>query len=168
MLEPKDLDAFRPELRDTLAQLLYARDLEVAGNVFIGSLAPIAFVTSTDCRVHHNTIIRPEKWVLRILQEQPTDRFRPCRRGRFDHNLVVLDRRVRTVVNIGPNAVPGTFSFTGNAWFFEDRSRRPNLPVRESDGVYQVDPLLRGVDTSAPRIGSEGPRLQTRGAHAYR
>ena len=99
------LKYFRPKLRD-----YEARAIEVSGNHFVGSMAPVAYVTSTDCVVRRNTIIYPAKWVMRILQEQSTDKFKPCRKGIFESNLIVFDRRVRTFVNVGPNTKPETFS----------------------------------------------------------
>lgn len=157
------LQYFRPGLRD-----YEAKAIEIAGNHFVGSMAPIAYVTSINCRVRHNTIINPEKWVMRILQEQSTDKFRPCQQGVFEANLVVFDRRVRTFVNIGPNTKPETFLFKKNAWFCSDGNRRPSLPSKESNGVYQVDPKLENAETPSPKMGSRNPKLETVGAHAFR
>ena len=157
------LQFFRPKLRD-----YEAKAIEVAGNHFIGSTAPIAYVTSINCLVRQNTIINPEKWVIRILQEQPTDRFRPCQQGVFEANLIVFDKRVQTFVNTGPNTSPKTFSFRKNAWFCSDGNRRPSLPSIEIDGVYQIDPMLENAETTDLRIRSENPHLLNIGAHAFR
>ncbi|MDP7288873.1 MAG: right-handed parallel beta-helix repeat-containing protein, partial [Phycisphaerae bacterium] len=100
------LKFFRPKLRDYEAKAVI-----VAGNHFVGSMAPIAYVTSIDCVVRRNTIVGPDKWVMRILQEQPTDKFKPCQKGIFESNLIVFDRRVRTFVNVGANTKAGTFTF---------------------------------------------------------
>ncbi|MDP6635742.1 MAG: right-handed parallel beta-helix repeat-containing protein [Phycisphaerae bacterium] len=157
------LKYFRPKLRD-----YEARTVEVVGNHFVGGAAPIAYVTSIDCVVRRNTIIAPEKWVMRILQEQPTAKFKPCQRGAFEENLIVFDRRVRTFVNIGPNTRPETFSFRGNAWFCSDGDRRPSLPSKEIKGVYQVDPKLASADTPDMKVRSKDPRLRNVGAHAFK
>ncbi len=53
---------FRPKVRDW-----EARNIVVEGNRFVGSMAPIAFITSTDCVVRQNTIVHPDKWAVRIL-----------------------------------------------------------------------------------------------------
>ena len=135
------LPYFRPEVRN-----YEAKDLVVSGNCFTGSLSPIAYVTSVDCRVVGNTIYMPDKWVLRILQEQPVDKFLPCGRGVFEKNLVGFDRRGQTFVNVGVNTSAETFIFKGNAWFCVDGNRRPELPVKETDGIYQVDPELKTGD----------------------
>jgi Right handed beta helix region len=125
------LQFFRPEVRD-----YEARDITVAGNRFVGSLAPVAWVTAAGGHVHHNTIVRPDKWVLRILQETTDPRFRPCHDGVFEDNLVFFDSRVRDFVNVGPRTAPETFVFRRNAWCDVEAARVPVLPVAEKDGVY--------------------------------
>jgi len=156
------LKFFRPKLQN-----YEARAVTVAGNHFIGSMAPIAYVTSVDCAVRRNTFIYPAKWVMRILQEQPTDRFKPCQNSSFENNLVVFDKRVRTFVNIGSNTKPETFTFRQNAWFCADAARRPSLPSKEIKGVYQIDPKLDNPETPAMKIKSMDPRLRDVGAHAF-
>jgi len=156
------LEFFRPEVRD-----YEAKAIGVAGNHFVGSTAPVAYVTSINCRVRQNTIVNPGKWVLRILQEQPTDRFKPCQKGVFESNLVVFDRRVRTFVNIGPNTLPGSFLFRNNAWFCSDGNRRPALPAEETGGIYRVDPVLENAETLEMKMKSKDPGLQGLGAHAF-
>lgn len=156
------LPYFRPQVRD-----YEAKDLLVVGNHFVGSMAPIAYVTSLGCIVRRNTIVRPEKWVIRVLQEQPTDKFQPCQQGVFEKNLIVFDRSVQVFVNIGPNTRTETFSFQGNAWFSTDGDRRPTLPTKELDGIYQVDPMLENEDSSEMRVRSADPRIAGVGAHSF-
>jgi hypothetical protein len=67
-----------------------ARDITVEGCVFVGSQAPIAFVGVDGATVRYNTIYRPSRWVMRILQETTEPGFPPCRNGRFEHNLIVF------------------------------------------------------------------------------
>ncbi len=153
---------FRPKLRD-----YEARAIIVEGNRFVGSAAPIAYVTSVDCVVRQNTIVHPEKWIVRILQEQPTEKFRPCQGSTFESNLVMFDERVRSLINVGPNTLPMTFSFRGNAWFRSDSDRRPILPLDEIDGIYQIDPMLKDAETPASTARSKDPRLLGIGAHAF-
>ena len=153
---------FRPKLQD-----YEAKDIKVAGNHFIGSMAPIAFVTSIDCVVRQNTFIFPEKWVMRILQEQPTDNFKSCQQGVFEANLIVFDKRVKTFVNVGPNTKPETFSFRQNAWFCTDGNRRPSLPSKEMEGIYQIDPILENAETPDLTVSSKNPRLRDVGAHSF-
>jgi len=156
------LQFFRPKL-----QGYEAKSVEVAGNHFVGSTTPIAFVTSINCLVRQNTIINPDKWVIRILQEQPTNTFISCQQGVFENNLIVFDKRVQTFVNVGPNTKPETFCFRNNAWFCSDGNRNPSLPLKEMNGIYQINPMLENAETPDLKIGSDNPRLMNVGAHAF-
>jgi len=132
---------FRPR-----GALYEARDICVEACVFVGSQAPVAFVGVDGAVVRYNTLYRPTKWVLRILQETTEPGFAPCRNGRFEHNLIVFRRAdVQVHANIGPHTRPDTFTFADNFWFCEDRPQasRPDLPVAEKGGVYGVDPRLK-------------------------
>jgi len=129
-----DLPYFRPRVGD-----YEAKNITVAGNRFTGSLAPVAWVTADGGHVHHNTIILPDKWVLRILQETADPQFKPCHGGVFEHNLVIYDSRVQVFVNIGPRTAPETFVFRRNAWCDTDGCRKPQLPTAEQDGTYVCD-----------------------------
>ena len=153
---------FRPRLQD-----YEAKAIVVEGNHFVGSQAPIAYVTSIACVVRRNTIVNPRKWVLRILQEQPLDKFQPCQRGVFEDNLVVFDKRVQVFVNVGPNTKPETFSFRGNAWYCSDNTRKPTLPVKETGGCYQIDPMVENAETPDLRVRSNDRRLRTVGAAGF-
>lgn len=144
-----------------------AKDVTVAGNRFIGSLAPIAFNTSDGGRVHHNTIVNPDKWVLRILQPTRDGRFKPCHGGTFENNLIVFDRRVSVFVNVGEGTAAETFVFRNNAWFQSDGARRPDLPAPETGGIYQIDPQLSGIETGELTARSTDPRLKHVGADHY-
>ncbi len=144
-----------------------AKNITVEGCVFVGGMAPLAYVGVDGATVRYNTIYHPSKWVLRILQETTAPGFPRCRNGRFERNLIVFRRaHVRTFVNIGPNTQPETFAFADNWWYCEDRpaASRPRLPVAETGSVYGVDPRLSRDDkgqlrvrnSRAARYGSEG------------
>lgn len=139
-----------------------ARDIEVRSNLFIGSLAPIAWVGIDGGHVHHNTIYLPEKWVARILQENTNPRFGRCRNGRFENNLIVFDRRVQTFVNVGGHTEPNTFNFRNNAWFDQDNPNRgpSDLPVEESGSVIGLDPEFPDPARQDFTIRSKDPRLK--------
>ncbi len=156
------LEFFRPKLVD-----FEARSVEIAGNRFVGSMAPVAFATSVGCIVRRNTFVNPGKWVMRILQEQPLDKFQPCQKGVFEGNLIVYDRRVQVFVNVGPDTRPESFVFRGNAWFCSDADRRPSLPVDESDGLYQVNPMLENAGGPDMKARSRDPRILKVGAQSY-
>ena len=153
---------FRPRVGDC-----EAHDVTIAGNRFVGSMAPVAWVTADGGHVHHNTIVFPEKWVLRILQETRDPRFKPCHGGVFEHNLIVYDRRVRVFVNVGPRTAPQTFMFRRNAWYHTAGPRRPTLPTGESGGIYQIDPRLHPLGQPGMRVRSTDPRLRDVGADSY-
>ncbi len=144
------LQFFRPRVGD-----YEAKDITIAGNHFEGSSAAIAWVTSDGGRVHHNTIIRPETWVLRILQETDDPQFQPSHGGVFEHNLIVYDSRVQVFVNVGLRTAPKTFQFRDNVWIDADGCRRPSLPVVEQNGTYLCDV---GAEAYDPSQDAELPR----------
>jgi hypothetical protein len=118
-----------------------AKDLTIENNVFVGSEAPIAFVGVDGTVFRHNTIVDPEKWIMRILQETTGERFAPCRNVLFERNLIVYTKAVRVTVNIGPNTAPETFKFSDNWWYCTDApASKPSLPTPEKNGVYGKDP----------------------------
>jgi len=153
---------FRPPLSTSLPNA-EARDLTVVGNIFEGSYAALAYVGCVGCVVANNTIIDPENWILRILQEtvtSPPYTFEACRDGVFVNNLVVFNRSaLSTYINIGPNTAPETFTFASNLWYAWDNpaQSQPSLPVTETDGIYGQDPQLGPgyrIGPTSPAAGS--------------
>ena len=132
------LPFFRPTDAKHEAARLIARD-----NVIEGSLCAAAFVGVDGAEFTGNTVLFPERWVFRILQETTDARFVPSRNGVVRGNRIVFRAaQVREVVNVGGGTAPETFRFGGNQWFAEDRpaASKPRLPVAEMDGVYGRDP----------------------------
>jgi len=132
-------------------------------NLFEGSDAAVAYVGCVGCVVAHNTIVDPQNWILRILQETTTTppyTFEPCRDGVFIDNLVSFERAaLSTHVNIGPNTAPATFVFASNLWYAWDDpgQSQPSLPAPETNGLYGVDPELGPgyrIAPSSPAAGS--------------
>ena len=144
-----------------------ARDVEVAGNRFVRGLSSVAFATSQGGRAHHNTIYLPQRWAWRILQDNSEEPFLPTHDGVVEHNLIVFDENMVSFVNVGGGTAADTFTFHHNAWFNIDGNRTPNLPVEETDGLYNVDPELSDPGTEHMRIGSDDPRYRHIGADAY-
>jgi hypothetical protein len=143
-----------------------AKNVIVEGCVFVGSQAPIACVGVDGVTIRFNTIVRPSKWTLRILQETTTPGFVTCRNGSFTDNLVVYDgNEVREIVNVGPATAPETFTFARNFWFRSDAPARsiPTLPTAEADARGGVDPLL-AEDARSVEDRSEAAAS---GAHAF-
>ena len=157
------LQFFRPKVGD-----YEARNITIAGNRFVGGPAPIAWVTADGGYVHHNTIVCPENWILRILQESSDSRFRPCHDGLFADNLIIYNSRIRDFVNVGPRTAPETFKFSHNAWHNLDGPHKPTLPTAEKDGLYQVQ---LDTDSAALKEGFvtiKDDRAKDVGAQAYK
>jgi len=130
------LKFFRPPLTIATGNA-EARNIRVEGNTFIGSSAPVAFVGVDGAVVRFNTIERPSRWVLRLLQENQAPQFVPSRNGEFTDNTIVFESS-RGIVNIGGGTEPETFKFARNWWYCVDNPERSRLklPVPEVDGVY--------------------------------
>jgi len=132
------LDYFRP------ADAAYeAKDLTVQDCTMEGSPCAAAFVGVDGALFTRNTILYPQKWIFRILQENQDKRFAPCRNVKITENRIVFNRaQVQIEVNIGPGTSPETFTFANNHWFAEDRPDRskPKLPAEETGGTYGHDP----------------------------
>lgn len=137
------LDFFRPQDAN-----YEARNLKVYSNIFIGCEAPLAYVGSENCEVINNTIIKPDKWIFRILQEWvDTERFIKCRNNSFVNNIVLVDGDISSYrsINIGANTLPETFDISNNIWYnIEDSDWRPILPIESENEIYS-DPLLQDI-----------------------
>jgi hypothetical protein len=122
-----------------------AQDITIRQCTFIGGGGAIAFVGVEGALVENNTIQRPQRWVLRVLQETTAERFVPCRGGRvLNNDISFRSDEILEIVNIGPKTSPDTFTFSGNAWRCLDRPndtrRLVRLPVAESNGSYGGGP----------------------------
>jgi parallel beta helix pectate lyase-like protein len=154
-----DLPYFRPK-----PQGYEGKELTVEGCTFIGSQAPFAFVGVDGATVRFNTVFRPKRWVLRILQETTAPGFVRCRRGLFTDNLVLFNsHELAGAVNIGPLTAPQTFRFARNWWYALDAPARsgPSPPTPEKDGVIGRDPQLRDLEHGdlRPRPGSPAAKV---------
>ncbi len=156
---------FRPPLSETETNA-EARDIRAVANLIEGSVAPIAFVGCVDCLAANNTIVDPENWILRILQETtstPPYTFEACGNNTVVNNLFTFDRSaISTYVNIGPSTAPGTFTFANNLWYADDNPAQsaPTLPVTEMNGVYGQDLLFIDgfqIDSASPAFRSGMP-----------
>ncbi|OYW22858.1 MAG: hypothetical protein B7Z55_04165, partial [Planctomycetales bacterium 12-60-4] len=129
-----------------------AHQITVRENEMEGSLCAAAFVGVDGAEFVRNTILYPEKWVFRILQENAEPGMTPSRNVAITGNRIVFRRSaVNVEINIGPQTAPETFRFANNLWFAEDapRSSRPRLPVMEVDGVYGRDPRVSEPSTKS-------------------
>jgi hypothetical protein len=144
-----------------------AKDIRIAGNYFSGGEAHIAWVTSLDSYVYRNLFYLPEKWVGRILQETKNPSFISCRDGIFEQNMVVTDSRVKSFINAGRGTKPDSFVFRGNAWHRDGGGRKPSLPSREIDGIYDLDPKLAVSAEGEFEVTGDDERLQEVGPWHY-
>jgi hypothetical protein len=139
-----------------------AADLDVYANVFVGGWAPIAYVGCVRVHVVNNTIIQPENWIIRILQETvDPDRFLPCGDNSFVNNLVYFNNSISTHVNIGSNTAPETFVFSHNLWYnhADPADSEPNLPVPELGAVVGIDPLMVNVASEDYQLTGGSPAV---------
>ena len=137
-------------------------------NLFVGSEAPVAFVGCVNCLAANNTIVDPDNWVIRILQESVSDAtytFMPAQNGRFVNNLVYFNRSLlSTFVNVGANTQAATFVFRNNLWYAHDapaQSQPSGLPAAETAGIYGTNPQL-----VAPASGNYAIPASSRAAGA--
>ncbi|MBT8496179.1 MAG: hypothetical protein KJO07_24250, partial [Deltaproteobacteria bacterium] len=162
---------FRPPL-STSADNAEGSRLVAAANLIIGSVSPIAFVGCDGCSALNNTLIDPDNWTVRILQET-IDRdgysFLPSQNGLFANNLMVFQRgQLSTDVNVGANTDPDSFVFASNLWFASDQpgNSAPNLPVTETGAVIGEDPILDGdyrPMAGSPAIAAGQPQADVPG-----
>jgi len=149
-------DYFRP--RDANYE---AKNITVEDCTLIGSMSPVAFVGVDGATVRHNTIYRPQRWVIRILQESRGSDFIPCRNGIFAKNIIVFrSDEVRTVVNVGGQTSPETFRFANNHWYCLDQprlSQRLGLPTPETEGTYGENPRFRDPERGEFRLRDSSP-----------
>lgn len=133
---------FRPKTADCESKDITVEDCE-----FLGGMSAIAFVGVDGALVQHNTIYRPGRWPLRILQENTDPRLVPCRNGKVMKNVIVFrSDEMREAVNVGGNTQPESFKFAGNVWHCIDRPadtrRLVHLPTQEPDASFARDPQL--------------------------
>lgn len=138
-----------------------AKDITVEDCTFVGSMAPVAFVGVDGAVVRRNTIFRPKRFLIRILQETQAPGFVPSRNGRFEENLVVFrSDELVLPVNVGPATAPETFTVARNAWYCLDnpaRSRPRLAPLEESEGVHGQDPKFVDPEAGDFRLAPDSP-----------
>jgi hypothetical protein len=138
-----------------------AADCRIEHNVFIGSEAVVTYATADGSLFTHNTVYRPARWLLRILQETTSPAFVPSRRGELRRNVIYFhgDDFPIGVVNIGTGTDAASFRFAENWWYRADRpgDSRPNLPSAEIDGVYGRDPGFVDAAAGDLRLAVAGP-----------
>lgn len=143
------LEFFRPQ-----NATFEASRIMVFANIFEGGETPFAFVGAVHSIVFNNTIIRPGKWAMRILQETVNaNRFEPSGKDSVVNNLFIINSNVSTEVNIGPNTNPQSFFYSNNLWYKENQNNwagPSSLPVTDTKQIIG-NPLL---DLSSYKAGN--------------
>ncbi len=151
------LQFFRP-----LGAQFEAADINVYANIFYRGWTPIAYVGSIRVHVVNNTIINPENWVMRILQETvDVTRFLPCGDNSFVNNIVYFSNSLATYVNIGPNTDAASFEFKNNLWYNHQTptNSSPNLPTLESNRITGLDPLFVDISSGDLALTEDSPSI---------
>ncbi len=138
-----------------------ASNITVWGNIFIGAQTPIGFVGCQYGLFAHNTVYLPEKWALRILQENREKRFIKSSHNIIANNIFVIDQRVSTLVNIGPDTQPETFVFANNLWYHQDNENfsRIDLPGTSQNNYVQQEPHFIQAQEGNFKIEDHSPAL---------
>lgn len=148
------LQFFRPPGANTEASNIW-----IYSNIFIGSFAPLAFVGAVNCEAVNNTIIEPESWAVRILQENIEPGMLKCGSNIIKNNIFVFGNTGKPAFNIGGNTDPQSFICSNNLWFNPDNSTwpGPNTPVNDSGMILNLDPAfidtLFNIDKDSPAAG---------------
>ncbi|MBL8685072.1 MAG: hypothetical protein JNK05_38200 [Myxococcales bacterium] len=144
-----------------------AAQIRITSNVFLrtgaNSGAVVAFVGCDACVFANNTVVVPQTWVARILQETTGARFVPSRNGLFVNNIVVFYRSaLRSFFNVGANTAPTTFVVGNNLWHsldtptFEGPVVSDGIPA-EMGSIFQRDPSFATSRTGDFRIRLTSP-----------
>ena len=139
-----------------------AADIQVFSNIIMSSWAPVAFVGCVRVQVFNNTIILPQNWIIRILQETvDPSRFLPCGQNDFVNNIIFYNAGLSRHVNIGPNTAAESFIFSNNLWFNADNPQNsaPDLPVQESGALIGQDPLFNNLASEDFSLTPQSPAI---------
>lgn len=137
-----------------------ASNLEVYSNIFVGSESPIAFVGCIRSEVVNNTIYKPGKWVVRILQENNNPRFAQCGENTFSNNLIYYGY-LRIETNFGANTRPPTFRFANNFWFdfSATQAHLPIIPANDSTIIFGLNPKFVNAESGNFRLERDSPAV---------
>lgn len=150
-----------PYFRPLNAEFEAARIL-IHSNLFIGSIAPLAFVGAFECKAINNTIVFPSKWAIRILQENTREGIKTCSYNEVSNNIFFLNANsVNPSINIGANTNPESFSFSNNLWYNVDSPswNSPNIPVLETNSIKARNPLFVDAGTENFRLSNGSPAI---------
>lgn len=140
-----------------------ASDIFVYSNLFNGSVAPIAFVGSVNCKVINNTLVNPSRWLIRILQENTSQGFLTCANNTFANNICYFNNSANNErgINIGANTAPETFLFSNNLWFNTDNQNwnGPNSNINHLNTIINKDPQFRNSFEGDYNLLAQSPAI---------
>jgi hypothetical protein len=149
-------------------------DMVAMANTIVHGGAAIAYVSCVDCLAAYNTIIRPRRYVLRVLKEGGT---KPTARNTFDRNLIVYGD-VIAPLNTSSAVDLKSFRVQSNYWYNQTRPSDsvPHLPVAQTDAVGGTDPrlspaLVPAADGPAAAYGAHAaqiPKAWARHTHRFK
>jgi hypothetical protein len=126
--------------------------IQALSNVIVASgQAAIDFQGCGTCVAANNTIVNPSRWVARILPGARDTSTVPGRDGFFINNVIYYQGAdVRSIVNVGPNTQPQTFTFSHNLYFaaagtgFNGTHAGTGIP-NETSSTFQANPQLSNL-----------------------
>lgn len=126
--------------------------------------SPIAFDACDECSFVNNTVVEPQRWVVRILQGATDPRFVPSRNGLVANNVFVVQHSsIRAYFNVGPGTAPDTFTFANNLWYAHDQDSSWGGPTYTDgipagvDELVQMDPQMIDRAAGNYRLMSTSP-----------
>jgi len=150
------MEFFRPQNASSEAE-----QINVHSNIFWGSIAAFAFVGSRNCSFNHNTVVNPEKWCFRILQENMNNQLVKCSYNSVTNNIFYFGANVSTIINIGANTQPETFAYDKNLWYNYDNInwQMPKYEGTFTDQLYGLNPLFVNILDSNLALKENSPAI---------
>ncbi len=158
------LQFFRPQ-PSTSEPNYESKNIRVIANLFEGSTTPLAFVGTVNSLALNNTIIQPENWLFRILQETTSTEdftFLPCGDNAVINNIFYFERSgISTHINIGPDTDSGSFAFSNNLWYAWDNpsASEPSLPAPENQPIAGQNPSFVNAASGDYRLSPTSPAI---------
>ncbi|MCC7389276.1 MAG: right-handed parallel beta-helix repeat-containing protein [Phycisphaerales bacterium] len=150
------LEFFRPPVLEDAepATRWEAEDVVVRDCVFVGGECAVAIVGARGGEIADCTIVGPERWPFRLLQETRDPRFAPAR-GATVTGCLIVAASLRTPVNVGDATEPGSWDWGPNLWWapgLDGAGLRASLQGSVDPDQFVADPELDdGLRPADPR-----------------
>jgi len=151
-----------------------ATEIRVYSNIFIGTNAPVAFVTAKDCYFVNNTIINPERYFMRILHEDPipedkTERYVDGNNSynTISNNIFYYGSLSENINHNGPSDAafhrlePETFTVENNLYFSTtNRAMDASFNfVPQVNAIIGQDPMFVDFDSNNFNLTAGSPAI---------